>query len=639
MNINKIRVLSPSVANKIAAGEVVERPASVIKELVENSIDAGATFITVEIADGGLSYMRVSDNGIGMNEEDAKNCFLRHATSKIHDTEDLFSISTLGFRGEAMASIAAVSRVTLKTHRIGENFGTMINIDAGSFRRVEPCGCPDGTTVEVSDLFFNVPARLKFMKAAKTEANYVSDFVLRMILAHPEISIKFINNSTLIYHSNGDGSLKNAIYNVYGAEIIPYLRNMNYKDDYLSISGYIASEHLSKPNRTHQSFFVNGRYIRSLKLSSSLQNAYDTRVMTGRFPVAVLNFDIAYDLVDVNVHPNKLEIKFADEQRVSATLYNAAKSALGASSIPVYVPANADTADDTKATDINPEQPSPAEEKRLFDILMSQANITAASESEAVSEAAYIENNTAAVAQEAVDEPHSKQADSGTANELELPFFPAPAPKSDDDDATDQKQAANTQVQFDVSPYEVLGCVFDSFWLICQNENLFLLDQHAAHERMLYEEAINGNIKAHSQMLLLPFTVKLTTEEYNTYTDNKALFEEFGFQIEPFGTHTLRITAVPHILSEAEDDRFFRDTLEQLSKKKSVTLTDMKREVLIRASCKAAIKLGNAVPKRMIEAILDEYAKSGIPLTCPHGRPVMIAITKKDMFKQFKRIN
>ena len=616
--MSEIKVLPVQIANKIAAGEVVERPASVIKELVENSVDAGAKAITIEIQEGGLSYMRVSDNGKGMSEQDAKTCFLRHATSKIHDAEDLYSIATLGFRGEALASIAAVARVRLKTHPRNAKFGTQIIIDGGFTRDCSPCGCPDGTVIEVEDLFYNVPARKKFIKSARTEASYVCDYCLRMILARPDISFKLISNGKVYYHSRGDGDLKNAIYSVYGGEIIPHLKEVDYLDDYIMITGYVCSEHLTKPNRSYQSFFVNDRYIKSLKLSSSLQSAYDTRIMGGRFPIAVISLKMNYSDVDVNVHPNKLEVKFTDEGRVCACLHRAVKDALCESSVPTYL---IDDDDD----DI-PEIPADKDkQEEFYRRLMGQANFTDES-AEQTKDDTGKEDTTPDRRRTQIEE---------LALDTTLPVYTV-TPQTDE--VKTETETVVTQVQFDASPYVIIGSLFDSFWLISQNDNLFIMDQHAAHERMIYEQLISGELKANSQVLLVPFIIKLTNEEYNTYLENADLFTEFGFCTEEFGTLTLRITAVPYILKKAEDDTFFRDALAELQKKKSVTLLDMKREALITASCKGAVKLGNKVPVQMIESLLDEYNKNGITLTCPHGRPVMFAITKKELFKKFKRI-
>ena len=632
--MGRIQVLPIQIANKIAAGEVVERPASVIKELVENSVDAGATSISVEIREGGISYMRVADNGNGMSRDDAKTCFLRHATSKIHAAEDLSHISTLGFRGEALASIAAVARVTLKTHMHDDEFGTQIQIDGGNMRDVTPCGCPDGTIIEVEDLFFNVPARKKFLKAARTEAAYVSDYMLRMILSRPHISFRLINNGTLIYHSTGDGSLKNAIYSVYGAELIPHLRAVSYEDEYIKIEGYAGSEHLTKPNRTFQSFFVNGRYIRSQKLSIALMNAYDTRIMGGRFPIAVISINLAFTEVDVNVHPNKLEIRFADEERVFSLVNRAVKAALGETSIPTYTLIRDEANERIHST----EQPTLPEENKddLFKKLMEQANFSGTEQSKSEKPADSVQRDTTKAAQTVRQETDSRRTEivNAEVEEEKLPVYTPP------EQITPPPRSGTmlTQIKLDANPFVVIGNLFDSFWLISQNENLFIMDQHAAHERMIYEQFKKGELRASSQILLVPFIVKLTNEEYNVYADNRDLFAEFGFEIEEFGTLTLRISAVPHILKKAEDEQFFRDALAELSKHKSVTLQDLKRDALITASCKAAVKLGNIVPEKMIESLLKEYAEEGITLTCPHGRPVMFAITKRDLLKKFKRI-
>ena len=328
MIIRRIEVLDPSLANKIAAGEVVERPASVVKELVENSLDAGASSVTVEIREGGIEYIRITDNGCGIPSEDVRTAFLRHATSKLRSVEGLDGIETLGFRGEALASIAAVAHVSMRTRTEEDEFGTLITVDGGAVSEVAPCGCPTGTNIEVRELFYNVPARLKFLKSARGEAAAVGDYVSRLILGDTRVSFKFINNGKPVYHSAGDGSLENAVCCIYGSEIAEHIKKIRYDDGYMLIEGYCGDETVARSTRTHQSIFVNGRYIRSASISYAAQRAYNTKLMVGRFPFLVLNIRISPREVDVNVHPNKLTVRFRDEDRVCSAVMLAVRDAL-----------------------------------------------------------------------------------------------------------------------------------------------------------------------------------------------------------------------------------------------------------------------------------------------------------------------
>jgi DNA mismatch repair protein MutL len=622
--MSKIIVLDKLISNKIAAGEVVERPASVIKELVENSIDAQSTAIAIEIVDGGITYMRVADNGVGMDEDDAKTAFLRHATSKLKSEEDLYAIASLGFRGEALASIAAVSKVSLKTHTDSAEYGPAVSISGGIMESVLPCGCPTGTTIEVKDLFYNVPARLKFLKAARTEASYIIDYVARMILARPDISFKLTSNGKVIYHSRGDSNLKNAIYSVHGAEFMPHLKEVSYNDGAISITGYVGTEHISRSTRQHQSVFVNGRYIRSALISQAVSEAYDTRIMAGRFPFFVLSVKIDYSEVDVNVHPNKMEVRFRDEHRVSAAVTEAAKHALGASQVPLYFV----------------EQPSTPETKFIADESETEApqDIEAANISEdtqqklkSIHEFIYgkaepspiiPESNTAEVFL-------SDSVEKAEENDLPPVFF---SPKMQ------ESKYEPVQLSFGIEPFDVLGCAFNSFWFFTQNDTVFIVDQHAAHERMLYEGLMKGTLASDTQLLLVPLVVTLTAHEYRLYSENADIFKELGFVIEEFGTMTVRITAVPNVFDKAQDESFFRDALEALAKSSSLTMKSAKRDAIISASCKSAVKSGSPLPKEFIESLLEEYKTNETPLTCPHGRPVMVAITKKSLYKMFKRI-
>lgn len=636
--MNKIRILQPNLANKIAAGEVVDRPMSVVKELLENAVDAGSTAITIEIRGGGIEYIRVTDNGNGIATEDAPLAFERHATSKISTVDDLTHIETLGFRGEALSSIAAVADVRLRSRISGAEVGTELSIKGGTLIYNRPSGCPEGTSIEVSDLFYNVPARLKFLKAARTEAGYISDYVSRMILAHPEISIRLISNQKTVYESTGDGDLQTAVYSVYGNSVLTHLRKLDFDDGYIAITGYIGTEEIAKPTRQHQSFFVNGRYIRSTRLSFAVQRAYDTRLMVGKYPFAVLDIKISSREVDVNVHPNKLEVRFRDEDRVMSAVTIASRRALGD-----YVP---------------PTVRIP--EKKEYKV--SEPAINTPAVSSTISTKSQIgqsaENNRPfdrmEVAPKKVEYPHqSLDHIIPTVNPLNLVERPAipevseaartletfqPIPLIKVSEPVEEPvRKAEQQIAFEDTSYVICGKVFETYWIVQQRDSVFFIDQHAAHERKLYEQLIN-QVEVESQQLLTPIILRLTALEYQTWQDGITQFEELGFVIEEFGALTVCIRAVPYILGEPQAESFLHDALAALVKNGRVAAKDLKRDAVIQSACKHAVKAGNVLSQQEIQALISEFAAKGVPLTCPHGRPVMVRMSQREFEKMFKRV-
>lgn len=645
--MKKINVLAPNIANKIAAGEVVERPASVVKELIENSIDAGSTAITVEIMNGGISYIRITDNGSGIDENDVETAFLRHATSKLSAADDLSHIETLGFRGEALASIAAVSKVKMRTRTQAAEYGTLICIEGGLVTATEPSGCPCGTTIEVSELFFNVPARLKFLKSPRSEAALIGDYVMRLILSNPSISIKFINNGKTIYQSAGDGSLENAVFCVYGTEVSANLYPVNYDDGYMKLTGYVGSESLARNSRSQQSLFVNHRYIKSATVSYSVQRAFDTRLMHGKFPFFILDMLVSSYEIDVNVHPNKLEIRFKDEQRIGNSVLRAVNAAID------YLPLdNASGAEPI----LKGEAPKPEKLYSLFENKHDDNNKTFELSRESAfdscgkstyvgyandkeTNALFIPDNTDSVSRVILH-------DRGNSS---MPAFNYPSVQEISDSGSipvfsvnnDKKGSAEIskpeQILLCDSPYTVIGAAFDTYIIVQQQDNLFLIDQHAAHERMLYEKLIRDELRFDSQILLVPERITLDPVQYEILCENLERFTELGFSVQPLNGTMIRIDAVPSMVS-SNAAGFISDAVSVIADAGSVSELDLIRSKLIQTACKKALKAGDRLEKEEIYEIIETYKNGATPMTCPHGRPVIISITKTDLQKRFKRI-
>ncbi|MBQ4611660.1 MAG: DNA mismatch repair endonuclease MutL [Clostridia bacterium] len=645
--MKRIQVLSKHTANQIAAGEVVERPASVVKELVENSIDAGSTAVTVEISGGGIEYIRVTDNGAGIIPEDLPTAFLSHATSKISTADDLAHIETLGFRGEALASIAAVSMLTMRTRIKGGEEGAMIRIEGGEVKEHGPSGCPEGSTTEVRNLFYNVPARLKFLKSQRAEAGAISDYISRAIMANPAISFKLISNGKPVYHSPGDGQLRSAIFCVYGGETLPHIRPVDYDDGKIKITGYIGTEKLARPNRQHQSLFVNSRYVRSTQISYGIQRAFDTRLMGGRFPFYALNIAVDFAEVDVNVHPNKMEVRFKDEQSAVRAATIAARMALGDPVAPMI---------SHEEIAVKPKAAAVENRFRENDFVR-----TAEIRDEFRSSMAPKLNQPAPAAPAKLKEPTATYGPAEISNILPPDAFTynmsveqkrleikkeaeKPRPFIDVSIAPNRANKAEPvsppprQLDFGRIHYRIVGQLFGCYWVIQQDDEVFFIDQHAAHERRLYENIISKPMDPDSQLLMLPEIEKLTAMEYETLAENMELFGELGFEIEEFGPLTVSIRAVPSIFSAPEAPAFIHEAIGILQNKNSLTTVDIKRSSLIQSACKHAVKAGDMLSDLEIKTLLDEYSTSGVPLTCPHGRPVMVRMNKAEFEKLFKRV-
>ena len=604
-----IHVLKPQIANQIAAGEVVERPASVVKELVENAIDAGATAVTVRIENGGIRSIIVTDNGCGIAREDCRNAFLRHATSKIATAEDLSRMLTLGFRGEALASIASVSRVTMITRQADADVGTKMIVDNGTVLNEEDCSCVFGTTFTVEELFASVPARLKFLKSARTEAGYIGDFIGKMILARPDISFRYESDGKTVYETYGDGSLINAVICVYGTTIADKLVEVDYDNGYMKIEGYLGLPEISRNNRTFQTLFINGRLIRSASVSAAVAQAYDTRLMIGRFPFFVLNLSLAPQEVDVNVHPTKAEVRFADENRIFTAVSAAAKIALGASVMHV----------ESALEQVVPKQPELPKEPSEVPAPVSAPHVDFHAYSSAGNGYSYREGgfNT-------FRERNDREG---------VPCFTVRTEPSET-----QRKAESASQLFSDDRFEIVGCAFRTYWIVTRGENMYLIDQHAAHERKLYDDLSARRTEFTSQQLLVPKEIVLPPTEFSVWEANREKIAELGFGLVQCGATTLTLCEVPVLNGQMLGEAYLHAVLTVLGEHGKDVRQELQKERLMQTACKHAIKGGEAISKEEIAMLLDSFMKGEMPLTCPHGRPVIVRITKTELEKMFRRI-
>lgn len=674
-----IHILDTEVSNKIAAGEVVERPLSIVKELVENSIDAGATVITIEIRDGGIKYIRVTDNGSGMSAEDAKICFLRHATSKIQTGNDLEAIYTLGFRGEALSSIGAVAKVRLYTKRSSDETGVCVTCEGGEILSSADAGAPNGTVIEVSDLFYNTPARLKFLKKSSTEAGYIADIVSRYVFAHPEISFKLISDNKEKVFTSGDNRLINSIYAVYGRDYAKNMLDVDYQYNSIVVKGVIGKGTLTRANRSYQSFFVNGRYIKSPLMIRALEEAYKNQIMISKFPTAILNIEIDAAAVDINVHPTKLECKFSNEQEIYQAVYHAVKSTL-------YALPNVPEIERTPAENIphKQEEPKRIQEEFVPKFKTEQREIPlifepkesrkeekrAAAETTvkpAMPEFAPVKEESSAYAelmQRARDAAQIKPEPAETKREETDMFAMLDRALQDagknsgtikvKDPTVENSENAwsKTELSFEKEKdtaekknifieggFRVIGQLFETYILVEQNDKLLMIDQHAAHERLNFE-ALKAEIEecgVNSQMILEPIEVSLSGEETAVYCENRTLFTELGFSCEESGDKVV-LTSIPGDIAWSEAEPLFLELLTQIRDMNNNIISKTKERLLYTISCKAAIKANMEIGEAEMESLVKKvFALENIN-TCPHGRPIVISMSKKEIEKDFKRI-
>lgn len=649
---SKIQVLENSMINKIAAGEVVERPVSVVKELVENSIDAGASTVTVEIKDGGISYIRISDNGRGIPKDELKTAFLRHATSKIRNFDDLTNVLTLGFRGEALSSISSVSQVEMVTKTADALSGAKIEIDGGQIISFADTGATIGSTIIIRNLFYNIPARRKFLKKAATEAGYIHELIQRLALAHSEISFKLINNNQNVISTNGNGDLKTAVYYIYGKDISKKLIEVGENAGKIKLSGFVCAPEAARGNRSYGNFFINGRYIKSPIVQSAVEDAFKNRLMTGKFPVYILNLKIEPGCVDVNVHPSKLEVRFENEDEIFSIVVNAVKKALDGGNLITEVKWDG-ARQDKKAFVV--EDSGSVENISVSDLIYggakSSGKINVAANSESVIKAAEEtdkmllskEHTEQTLIIEAAENKPEESSGGGrafvhkpSAGDIErILRTPSGALYR-----TDDKTSVSKKEEI-FSDYIIAGQIFDTYWIITQKDKMYLIDQHAAHERVLYEEYLekftSGGVP--SQLLIEPISVRLAPVETETAKDNMELFLSFGFELEEFGEDIFMIRALPYIFSSPTRAEFFVeivDTLAGFNGNKS-SLYEFKRDAIASMSCKAAVKANAHLSESECHTLIERLLKLENPFTCPHGRPTIISMSKYEIEKKFGR--
>ena len=629
----KIIQLSPHVANLIAAGEVVERPASVVKELLENAVDAGASQVTVEIRNGGMTFLRVTDNGCGMAPEDAKTAFLRHATSKLRTAEDLGAIVTMGFRGEALAAIASVSRIDLLTKTAGAVSGTGLTLEAGSITEETEAGCPGGTTIIVRDLFFNTPARMKFMKSDTVEGSKVAAAVHMQALAHPEVSFRFLRDGKEVLSTPGTGDLEAAVYSVYGRDGGKMVKLDSHWEGY-ALSGYVSKPTDSRPSRSMQTFFVNGRPVRSRLLIAALEEAYRNQIMVGKFPACVLHLNLPASAVDVNVHPAKTEVKFLNEKAVFDCVHYGVLGALNKTPdrpqmqfrptppAPVAAP---------KAVAAPQKAAAPAKQENFFRTMTPAEfkNLTTA-----IKDAPRPDEKAAAATAAAVE----RVAYAPTHQHIQIPVAqPEPvAPAKQDAPAAEETEQTALPMP-EAIPWRMVGELYRTYIIVEQGEDAFLIDKHAAHERILFEKLKANQEVISSQALLSPVPCKLSAENVGILLSNRELLTELGFEVDEFGDQTLLLRQIPMDLSPEDGAEALESLAVDLMNGRREKRTNVRDEMLHTVACKAAIKAGwRTDEKELLSLVKQVMAREDLKY-CPHGRPICITLSKKQLEKQFKR--
>ena len=651
--MGKIRMLSDSLIGKIAAGEVVERPVSALKELIENSLDAGATAVTAEIREGGLSYIRVTDNGCGIEESDLRLAFERHATSKISKEPDLYSIQTLGFRGEALASIAAVSHVVMTTRTKTVDSGLKVTNEGGKILKIDEAACTVGTTITVTDLFFNTPVRKGFMKKASTEASAVYELMNQFVLSRPDVSFRYISDGKTMLHSPGDGQLASAVVTVFGAKAAKTMRKVDGAANGILLKGYVGIGENGRGNRGQEYFFINGRMMHSGILSAALETACRERVMIGKFPVCALQMTIAYEAVDVNVHPNKLEVRFRDEAAVSDAVTTLVLEALkdqDAFEKPVLMelapkaktePAAALPAESVRAGLIKPD--TAAGGMATVTVAEKVPEIAAPGDGGVLRETAemrpFVRPGTGAAAPVGMVSPAAAPAApplgmglTGQSSGFNGTGFASVSKKPE------SAEQVNTILPEIRKTMKVFGALFNTFILVEYEDQLLMVDQHAVHERLLFDRLMAEHAGQNmGQELLVPLVISVSGKEMALIEENREVFESIGLVMERFGEHEAAVRTIPMVLGEAETEVFIREVLDEMERCGRLEL-EKKRAEILQTACKHAIKGGEALTEDQLRSILDEMLEKKVTPTCPHGRPLVVAITHRELDRKFKRI-
>ncbi|WP_418747855.1 DNA mismatch repair endonuclease MutL [Frisingicoccus sp.] len=653
--MGKIQVLDGETINKIAAGEVVERPSSVVKELVENAIDAGATAVTIEIQDGGTSLIRITDNGSGMEKEDIAMAFLRHSTSKIRNSEDLHTIRSLGFRGEALSSISAVAQVELLTKTAHAMTGCRYRIDGGVERSLEDIGCPDGTTFIVRQLFYNTPARRKFLKSNMTEAGYINDLIARLSMSHPEVSFKFINNRQNRLHTSGNGRLKDILYHIYGRDISSNLLPVNVEQDGFRMTGFIGKPMICRGNRTYENYFINGRYIKSPVITQAIEDAYKTFTMVHKFPFAVLHFTLDTAELDVNVHPTKMEVRFSHGQELYRFVYESLRRILlGRELIPEVRPAEPEKNPEIKREKPQkiPEMKREEEQKTPAVKFEKPQKISEAGSLKAV-KGGETPGPGKVARREKVPEQEKTPGQEKVAGQEKAPArekFPEPFEKKrlESMRASVVREKPQQYELFETGlltkearlRHKLIGQVFETYWIVEYDGKLFIIDQHAAHEKVLYEKLMKRFKESRPmiQMLEPPIILTLSMGEadlLNQYMDD---FKRMGFEFESFGGKEYALRGVPSDLYGFTGKEMVMELLDELSGEAPRMRTDMIGDRIATMACKAAVKGNMRISFKEADALIEELLQAENPYTCPHGRPTIISMTKTELEKKFKRI-
>lgn len=614
-----IVILNQETIDKIAAGEVVERPCSVVKELVENAIDAGSTAITVEIKEGGISFIRITDNGCGIERDQVAVAFYRHSTSKIRSAEDLLTVKSLGFRGEALSSISAVARVELITKTYDELTGTRYVIEGSKELSNEEIGAPDGTTFIVKDLFYNVPARRKFLKTAQTEGSYISDMVEKLALSHPDISFKFINNNQTKLHTSGNGNRKDIIYHIFGREISSSLLEVKHECEYFKVEGFIGKPVITRGNRNYENYFINGRYVKSNILSRAIEEAYKSFLMQHQYPFTVLYFTFFSEL-DVNVHPTKMELRFDNNNEIYVELCDTIYAILSRKEMIPEVPVDSTPAPKKIVHEYKEPIPEPFEKRRI--------NEVRAAESRSV----YGQSVTSAVKDYSAIEPAAKAPETSTAYE------PAQVVTGTQQTLGDYDKVFLTESA--KKQFSIIGQLFKTYWLIEFEDKLYIIDQHAAHEKVLYEKTMArlANKDFTSQRISPPIVMTLDAKESEMLEKYRPQIEQFGYEVEHFGGKEYMISAIPDNLFNIDMKDLFIEMLDDFSNATGRQTPDIITEKVASMSCKAAVKGNDKLTLPEINKLIDELLSLDNPYNCPHGRPTIISMSKYEIEKKFKRI-
>ena len=698
--MGKIVLLDELTINQIAAGEVIERPASVIKEMVENSIDAGATQITVEIKNGGISYIRITDNGKGIAKDDVEMAFERHATSKIRSAVDLQDVKSMGFRGEALASIAAISNVELISKTEDSEIGTKVNVEGGNILNIEDVGCSTGTIITVRNLFYNTPVRYKFLKKDFTETGYIEDVLKRIALVHPEIAIKLINTGKIAIQTNGSGELKNVVYSLYGKEIASEILPVEYQYEYINVKGVIGKPAIARSNRANQLFFVNKRYIKDKSLTAGAEQAFKGLIPLGKFGFLILNLEMNPSKVDVNVHPAKLEVRFEDEGVAFKAVYHAIKNTLLSSDLISDRERNKEIKEASKdAFKIQPQanilsngglfnkgihlenkienlqqemqkiEPQKQENEIIYDnkpIYQNENKELELKQNSEIVQKNFAEENlnnsneqkmeeTIGVkTDEIIQESNDTNKPNATFEEMYKKLFgkepyvgkrPADPPKEDqyrinENDLNDNISVFEDMEEYKKTTYKFIGIAFKTYIILEMNQELYIMDQHAAHERILYEK-IKANFYTEgpkdSQLMLLPDIITLSTKEMNIAKDNFDLFEKAGFMLEEFGENTIKLYGVPEICIDLETKELFMETLDEINTVARTAKQEKEEKFIATVACKAAVKANMALTEEEVDSLMDELLKLPNPFSCPHGRPTVIKMSKYDIERKFAR--